>query len=278
MSGWHKLRLADVGRIRDVQVQLVHAAQLVAAVGHSLAEPRDDDSHTAMRWQSADMALLGAEIPGERPFVVALRLNTLTLVLIDESGMHVAEYGLHGTSKNQALGWLSDVLGKPITLIEYSYDPLPDHDVARGGTFNAGDTEAFAESIRYFDNAEFVIEELWSEYLGASVPVVWPHHFDMASEIPVPEAEKPGTTIGIGLCTVDETYDTPYWYVAAYPYLDPHMLPELPGPGGWNTNGKWVGAALTILDGIQNDSGEQQLLVQEFFTRAIAATRDTIKK
>jgi hypothetical protein len=281
---WYKLSNLSKDRMYDIQVQLIHATQLVAAVGHSLAVANPDDSHTAMIWSTSESALICVEIPGDVPFSVGLCVADLSLFITTNQVERRARYALHGRTQEEGLEWIQDTLAhlnlsdKPLDTIVYDYDPLPPHPVAQGESFNAADLDALAESVKYFDNTESLLSVFSADKPLVSSPVIWPHHFDMAIEIPIDEAVKDGTTIGLGYCTVDETYAEPYLYLAAYPYIRSENPPKFEGLGVWNNGEKWTGAALPMLSCLNENADMEQVTALTFLQNAYTVTREAIPK
>ena len=106
---------------------------------------------------------------------------------------------------------------------------------------------------------------------GASAVRTWPHHFDIATLILLPESGTSGRrTIGVGQSPGDNSYAEPYWYVGPYPYPATTAFPPLAGSGHWHTEG-WVGAALPASDFVA--AKDQQAQVAAFVESGIAACR-----
>ena len=271
---WHTPLHLDREKINAVQAQLAYASQFVAAVGYTLAPATADDSHTAMQWNVEKQWLEGIEITATTSFKVVLTIPQLTLCIITESNVVSSEFKLHKQTNQQAFAWLTKQLhelqpdGAVLKLIEYDYDPLPEYPVAHGAAFDASDVEAFSEYAHYFDNVLLIL----ASYRGSNdaTPLrVWPHHFDIALEIPAPQKEHEDATIGLGLCPTDSSHPAPYWYMATYPYTDPSNTSELTPPGSWYVGTSWQGAALLVEDADQE-------IVKRFFSEAESGLRATI--
>jgi len=249
---WTTLGAVPPQTLAGGRVELHHAAQLVAAVGHSLLPARPDDSHTSMSWDDGRAAFVGEAIDAGRPFRAALQPASLTLHLLDVAGDGdpFATLNLSGRTSAEALGWLTTEAAKlglertaPVILIVFP-TPIPDHPIAHGAAFGAGEAER-GEAAAYFGNAAALLHDEFTEG-GASPVRIWPHHFDIARLLPVPGAGG-DATVGVGLSPGDGAGDEPYWYVNRWPHPPAdrlHDLPPLPGGlGRWSTEG-WVGAAL----------------------------------
>ena len=139
-------------------------------------------------------------------------------------------------------------------------------------SFDAPD--AFAELERWYANAARVLREL-REVEGGSPVRCWPHHFDIATLIPLSGDSDPETarSIGVGMTPGDEYYAEPYWYVTPWPYPAEPSLQPLAGGGSWHTE-KWLGAVLpgSRLVGGDPSTGQAQRLAG-FLDSALRACR-----
>ena len=138
----------------------------------------------------------------------------------------------------------------------------------------AGADETFVELSRYYSNSALVIGEITAADARASEMLCWPHHFDIATLLPLDAAadvsSEEARSVGIGMTPGDGGVDVPYFYVTPWPYPPVEGLPELDGGGHWNTEG-WVGALLRG-DAIEGDAGVQRDQVASFVTSAVAAS------
>ncbi|MGQ0641812.1 MAG: hypothetical protein ACT4P6_13770 [Gemmatimonadaceae bacterium] len=78
---------------------------------------------------------------------------------------------------------------------------IPAHAVASGAAYSVGDAEAFAELGRYYADAHELTSHVAAATRSAgSPPRCWPHHFDLAMLITLPEIAGRGTrTVGVGM-------------------------------------------------------------------------------
>lgn len=121
--------------------------------------------------------------------MAGLRLRDLTLLV---RGAASAELPLRGRTLDEAFAFLESHFGA--TLRRPDVD-LPDHPVAHGAAFDAGDAE-LSELARYYANA--------AETFDGTVRC-WPHHFDIATLIELGDSR----TIGIGMSPGDATFSEP---------------------------------------------------------------------
>jgi hypothetical protein len=216
---WQCTGSIDPCALVDARLQLHWAAQAAAGVGRTLNAPRPDDSHTTFTWSTDEEALLQEPVRG---LVAGLRLRDLTLLV---RGAASAELPLRGRTLEEGFAFLESHFAAPLRRPEVD---LPDHPVAHGAVFDAGDAE-LAELARYYANAAATFD---------GTVRCWPHHFDIATLIDLGDSR----TIGIGLSPGDGTFSEPYLYVTPWPYPDASCLGALT-VGRWNTAG-WTGAVL----------------------------------
>jgi hypothetical protein len=279
-SGWEQVGAIEPGRLMEGRSELHHAAQLVAAVGASLLDPRSDDSHPNLGWQADGRAFIGHTVPAAPAFAAALRPADLMLQLQDETGAARAELGLVGRSIEDALAWLREETRRlgvaasagPIALPAYD---LPPHPVAKGGRFGDAQAPARAELARWFAGGHRLLAARVVRDPTASSVRIWPHHFDIATLITLERDASGGAarTVGIGFSPGDETYPEPYWYVSPWPYPAEATLPSLGSAGHWHVAG-YTAAVLLGRDIVAAGDGvAQSERVGEFVAAALAASR-----
>ncbi len=272
LGNWRPLGRVAPDRLPEARLQLHWAAQTVAAVGKTYLQPRPDDSHPNLGWNSDLEALAGHPTPAPHGFQAALRISDLSLMLLDERGTPLADKPLHGCSMDDAYEWLARTLrsstGADKAIIPPGYD-LPSHPVSQGSAFSLDSPPAFAEMARWFANAARALGQVQAEFPEASPVRCWPHHFDIATLIsldPGKDAES-ARSIGVGMTPGDRGYPHPYWYVTPWPY--PKDLSRLPlaGGGRWHTEG-WTGAVLEASQLISDQSATGQARRLEQFLRS----------
>ncbi|HEV7516747.1 MAG TPA: hypothetical protein VGR07_10640 [Thermoanaerobaculia bacterium] len=274
----------DVQHLVNARLQLHWAAQVAAAVGKQLLLPEPDFSQQSFEWAERAGALAQGTVTAARPFRSALRLAELTLALLDGAGAPIAELPLSGRTVDEAYIWLTaeieKLLGRALAEpLERPGPPpaMPAHPVGTGRRFALADSGPFAEVARWFADADRLLREVQAENPGASPVRCWPHHFDLATRIPLepgagtdPEAAR---SIGVGLSPGNVSRSAPYFYVTPWPCPQSPAasgLPALAGGGTWNTEG-WLGAVLEARALV--GTREQEAQVREFLASASPACR-----
>jgi hypothetical protein len=285
MSDWETLGAVDPRELTDARLQLHWAAQAAAAVGKQLVPHQPDFGEQSFQWQAGPRALAQGLVPGEKPFRAALRPSPAALLLLDENGAALGEFLLEGKTLDEAYEWtqievellLGRHLEKPL---ERPGEDFPAHPVIRGAAFSTlgASGAGFAELGRYFANADRLLRALADRNPGASPVRVWPHHFDLATLIPLDPGADPekARSIGAGLSPGDDGMAEPYFYVLPWPAPPAHALPQLAGGGRWQTAG-WVGAVLpasSFTNAATN--GSQARRVEEFLDSAVAGSRQLL--
>lgn len=284
---WIRLASVEPGALVDATLELHWATQLLAAAGQTFVAPRGDDSHRAMRWDDTLGGFVGEAFTEGYPFRLALRVEDLTLLLVDRTDAALGELALAGARLEDAYAWLriglSQYMGGTGPAIDRPDFDLPAHAVGDGASFSAtGAPERMALAALYGAAAE-LLEEVREEVARGTpdaTPVrCWPHHFDVATLVHLPSAAGPdGTrTIGVGMAPMGGGYGSWYWYVTPWPYPPAEALPPLSSPGSWHTEG-WTGAVLPGSDVVAMPEGERRARVASFVREAIAAAKVALEE
>jgi hypothetical protein len=253
------------------------AAQLVAAVGWTLATPEPDRSHSAFEWVEAEGALLGVPVErGGRTAVAGLRLGDLTLFALGRASSQREELPLPGRTLEAGLAWLGGALGRilgtPIPRLERPHHELPPDPVGAGVPFGTPEVAALRELAAWFSSADRVLRAVATWTPQASPVRCWPHHFDIATLIGLDNVDAPegsARSIGVGLSPGDGSYAEPYWYVTPSPPPDAGEMPPLP-TGHWHIQG-WFGAVLLASELAAAETATAGARVATFLTAAISA-------
>jgi hypothetical protein len=271
-SSWVRVGQVSPTALADARLQLHHAAQIEVSAAISYIAARTDDSHTALTWVPPLRALATEPITATRQFRIALRVEDLTLHVIDENGLPTRSFALPGHTVAEGHAWLGEVLAQaaldPARLTARKHYTIPAHGVASGAAFSIGVGAEFEELARYWSNAAGLLAGLVQATEGAGAVRTWPHHLDIATLIQPPGVS--GRTVGVGQSPGDNSYGEPYWYVGPYPSPPVTALPPLAGSGHWHTQG-WVGAALPASDYV--GAPDQRSQVTAFVDSAVAACR-----
>lgn len=262
--------------LTESRLQLHYAIQLIAATGAALAEPQPDYSHASLDWNPGLRLFVGVVIAADQPFSVAIDPIALTVLILDETGTKQAELALHQKTMTEGLNWLKGEISQrgadadKIVFLSYPSDDFPDHAIAHGTPFDRHQMKARQVLTDDYANTYKLLQEIGAT-TAASPIHIWPHHFDMATLISLPEiADKQSRSIGVGFSPGDQSYGEPYWYVSPYPYPDTAKLPQLEGNGFWHTTA-WVGAVLTT-SRLQNGTAESAQ-IKTFLHSALNASQ-----
>jgi hypothetical protein len=282
MSDWETLGAVEPRQLTDARLQLHWAAQAAAAVGKQLVPHQPDYGEQSFQWLGEPRALVQGLVAGKQPFRAAVRPWPAALLLLDEAGSALAEFLLEGKTLDEAYEWthieVERVLGWYLkTPLERPGNDLPAHPVARGAAFSTSEP-GFAELGRYFADADRVLRALADRNPGASAVRCWPHHFDLATLIPLDSGTDPekARSMGAGFSPGDDSMAEPYFYVLPWPAPAIHALPQLAGGGRWQTAG-WVGAVLAASSfASAGTNGCQARRVEEFLASAVAGCRQLL--
>ena len=279
---WEALGSFAPAALSDAAVELHWAVQLVAAAGQTFVEPRSDGSHRAMTWDDRQRAFVGAAFAGVYPFRTGIRPADLTLVLLDQTDQTLGALPLAGLTAADGRAWLATGLatylgGAPPMIETPEYD-MPAHAVGGGGPFQTGHDDERAAIGALYETAAGILDEIVMGAPGASPVTCWPHHFDIATLLPVgtDAGASRQRTIAVGMVPNGGGYSSWYWYVTPSPRPSVEALAPLAGPGGWHTEG-WTGAVLTGDTLSASPIGERGRVVRGFLDEAIDAARRALE-
>ena len=277
-SSW--LRVGDIApaALVDARLQLHHAAQIAVSAAISYLAARSDDSHTALTWLPAPRALATESITVERDIRIGVRLEDLTLQVLGGDAPNVQPFSLQRRTITEAYSWLSEavaVIGLDAARLNpRKHYTIPAHAVVDGAPFSSRIGNELLELARYWSNAAGLLDDTLRSTPSASPVRTWPHHFDIATLIELPDAGIGGATvrrtIGIGQSPGDNSYSEPYWYVGPFPYPSTREFPPVAGGGHWHTEG-WLGAVLPASGFVA--ATDQRPQVVSFIDSAVAACR-----
>ena len=212
--------------LQETQQHIHHALQAAAGVGRALLPPKPDDSHMSFMWSDRHQALVQDVV--DRRFRSGLRMRDLTLLLIDANDQLIDSYPLRGHTLGDGLRFYEERVGRMLVCPE---------GFARDVVLTPNDEELAQIAAMYCDAAA-ILERLRAKHPGASPVRCWPHHFDIAVLISLPEERS----IGVGFLGGDTHIPEPYWYVYVHPVTE-NTMPPL-SVGRWYA-GAWMGAVLT---------------------------------
>jgi len=282
LDRWDRIASLAPGGLVEAVLELHWATQILAAAGQTFVAPRPDDSHRAMTWDAALGGFLGEAFAHGYPFRVGLRVEDLTLHLLDRTDATLGALPLGGASLDDAYAWLrtglSQYMGGTGPEIERPEFRPPEHPVGDGARFSTELGEELAVLAALYGGASELLDRLARRTTGASPVRCWPHHFDIATLIALPGAAIPdgARTVGVGMAPMGGGYDTWYWYVTPWPYPDADTLPAIDPPARWHTEG-WTGAVLRGADVVAAPATRRRGYVEAFVEGAVAAATRALR-
>lgn len=260
IAHWQPLTRPRASELEDTRKQLHWAAQIVSALGTTLAVPRSDDSHTNLEWSQAHRGLLSQAGVAKPELRALLRFPDVTIELLrgeGDSERTLLSLPLAGRRFAEVFAELEAGVGKALGRAGLSLQrprhELPEHRVdpdGAGEPFGNFQPHALIELTRWFANGDRALREVAAQD-GRATPVrCWPHHFDIATLLVIERADpndpqsEVARSVGVGMTPGDGSYADAYWYVTPWPYPAAPTLPPLDGGGIWHRDG-WVGAVLT---------------------------------
>ncbi len=270
---------SDIMELKEARIQLHQAAQMIAAVGVSYAEHKEDDSHTNMALINGASVWAGAVCPGKRPWRLALDFAALKYLFLDaEEETVLGVFQLHGQTFEGArewlLGHLAAVGADPSALSTTLHYDIPDdvHDYATYRIFDRTFRRSFRNLAAHFLTAQESLTQVLANR-NAGRPRIWPHHFDLGALITLDS--EAGKSVGLGLSPGDSTYNEPYYYVSPWPYPEGRPLndDDLAGTGFWHTAG-FTAAVLKASDYTLEE--EMSAAIIAFLESAVRACEDIL--
>ncbi len=270
MGGWKGTGVVGADALAEARVHAHYAVQWLARVARNFLAKEDDDSHTALTWDSEHQALFTQPIEGGKgEFRFGLRIADLSLVIL--ASRDITPIPLKGHNERQFEAWIRASLleqnvdrGLALNLRPPPYE-MPDHPIAKGGIYGEGvSDDALGELAAWYEGAAKLLADGPANEKGASAIRVWPHHFDIAVLVSL-DSER---SVGAGLAPGDKHYGAPYLYVTTWPTVDAGGLPDL-STGHWHSD-EFTAAILEANDIIGGaDTGA-------FLSEAIGACRKAL--
>jgi hypothetical protein len=274
---WQPLGAVRGEELARAWVEAHWAIQILAAVGYTHIEAADDDGQSNAGWVDGMQLLVGRRIEKDPVSFVSLSPARLVLGLHEPGGDPLEELDCAGKTLEEGYEWLSGAIARrfgdgPRPLTRPPYD-MPAHGIATGEPFGAATESARSDLARWLHDANLVMRDLRAKTPQATLPRVWPHHFDMGMLISLEadgDAQK-GRSIGIGLAAADARFSEPYWYVNPHPAPD-GGLSDL-RHGRWNRDG-FEGFVLETDELLA--ASDQESACRSFVAEAVEACRQAL--
>ena len=228
MSNWENRKGVALQPLEDARKALHQAVQLVGAVPRRLLPVDPTDVTASLPWNSERKAFQSISVPEDGDVQVGLNIADFELFVVKGSQKE-AGLSLVGKSVLEALDWLKTSLGNlgldsgalnlelPYAIDTYDYS-LPLQAKA----------EALEEYALLYDHIYQELVRIKETSPKTYDIRCWPHHFDLATLIPLATNDKGEVTqsTGIGLSPGDEGIPEPYVYVNIWPNVELSGLRE----------------------------------------------------
>lgn len=272
--------------LRKATEQLHHAAQFLAATGHSFLSHQEDDAHTNLAWRQG-LGLQSRPFYLDQQYTLNLNYELFQLELQDALGVTVIFVTLDQKTRKEVLEILQAVFSERSNeesgvFESIQHYELPDHPLKHGAPFQQGPEESL-DALRLFrDNAQVLISSINQGFEEASEMRIWPHHFDNGS-ICVVERNTDNEmtkTVGWGFSIPNDTDSEHHFYINHWSKETqeaPGTLAELPEGAYWSEQKKLM--AILPIRALQArpTRAAQAQLAQAFFEEGIKAARAIIK-
>ncbi len=273
IDGWQQLGTANKTSLKEARTNAHYAAHVASALGGTLLRPLPDDSHTNLEWLKDRRVLAGQPTDDHVRMRSAVKVQDLTLALLDRDNNVMAETELDGMNVEAATQWLAAAVAKakkrdePVELARPRVE-LPDAPLKAGKGFHFHDEDAQRELSRWFSNADAVLRVLFAREDDAGPVRCWPGSFELATFISDEDDDDRGVLVGMS--PGDEHIDEPYFFVKPVPApSDPTLKPI--GEALWFREG-FFGAVLPM-GRLREEADAQKQQVTSFLDTAIAACR-----
>lgn len=278
IEGWQQLGTASKKALREARVNAHYAVHVASALGGTLLRPLPDDSHTNLEWLKDRRVLAGQPSDDHVRMRSAIKVQDLTLALLDRDNSVMSEVELDGMTVDEATAWLAAAIAKakgreePVELTRPKAE-LPDGPLAKGKPFTFVDEDAQRELTRWFSNADTVLRVLFSREDDAGPVRCWPGPFELSTFLADEDDDDRGVLVGMS--PGDRFIDEPYFFVKPVPAPAEPTLSAI-GEALWFRDG-FFGAVLPM-GRLRESADEQRQQVTQFLDTAIAACRGMIGK
>lgn len=271
MSKWTNIDGTDLKTLKQTRRALHQAIQLVSIFPRNILPHDPTDGTASLIWNKEAKSLQSIPVQNSNGLEVCTGLSLSNFQLyLSAADTKICSISMEGKSTNEGLAWLKEELNKLAFETDNLSLDLPyqieDYDFSQQLSV---DQKALNEFLSLYKNTNSILKKEVKKWEKAFDIRCWPHHFDLATLIPI-EVDKAGEivkSIGVGLSPGDESIDEPYLYVNVWPTvsedsLNRHQLPS----GHWNTKG-WSGAVLTYSELLKQE--DQHFSFTEFSGLAI---------
>lgn len=279
---WPIISIEALPEIDLVSRQIHQLSQLIAALGKYFGEEKSDDSHTNLSWIASKNWLIGQPIDQFNGINLGIAPIEQTLFLI--SGKDRMMHSFPGRNLTDSLEWVKEAL-KALGYeaeaynLDMHYD-IPGHPLKEGARAEMIAQEVYQGFCDLNTWSQLALSYLTNQFEQAHPIRIWPHHFDMATYIPLgkKEDDKISTSITAGVGIPDQYYACPYLYLnpwAADKLIAPDHLPATRGLGNWHTE-DFISFVLPLTKLFDQPIDQQIQAVQTYFDEAVNAAHQVL--
>jgi len=267
---WKQVERIDQKELSKVREELHMAVQLVGAFPRNYLAHDPTDANASLIWNSKILSFESQSVKNKNGNVkLGLIVNEFKLYFSVNEKEH-SSLNLNDKSINDSTEWVKSELSK------LDFD---------GNLYNLNlpyeiESYDYKLTLNPINQSLEVFSALYSNMYQALVGVVeqepeafdircWPHHFDLATLLPIEkdDAGELSKSIGIGFSPGDERTNEPYYYINIWPnvaleILEKHSLQN----GYWNKTG-WAGALLTYSELLQQE--DQTNLLNDYLNSVL---------
>jgi len=250
--------------------QIHTAIQLISIPPRSYLPQSDGDIYASLIWDARSKSLHSQHFGNLKNIQTSINIKKFELeILVEEIVFDAIDMD------NRTYEYLYDWLKNK--LVRLQLDPsqlstklpyiLQEIEISPESKLINYDSASLQEFAKFYQNAYLSFVRFQNENLEKKYKIlVWPHHFDMALNIPLdPSGEN---QIGIGLSPGDQYYPEPYFYVLLptgnYAEKTKSVTPIV---GSWHTK-KWNGLVLLASEFILETEHLQERIIVDFLKNA----------
>jgi hypothetical protein len=270
MNNWKVINKINLTDLRETRKGLHQAVQIVSAFPRNLLSHDATDGTASLTWNPRISGLESLPFSTTQGAVkVVLSFNSCSLQL-HLNNIVKDSFVMKHHSLNQGLQWLKTKASQigidpykinlelPYEIEQYDHDQLLKVNDAALQVYRA-----------LYHNSHLLLKclvvEKWEEAFDIRC---WPHHFDLATLIPLEKNEEGDIlkSIGVGFSPGDEGIEEPYFYANIWPSVSYDSLAAKPLEiGKWNKHG-WSGAVMSYSGFVESDQSE---LLESFINQAM---------
>ncbi len=249
---WHVQSLFDINpkQIAEARVLVHLACQPLSRAARANRVAESDDSHSSFVWHAGHNALVTLPLDQAQRLQLGFGFSDVSVLWLEDERI-VDRLHVGDTDELGVNAWVDQHLARA-GLVSIAEAQMPYTLEATPDFVTLADMDREVRILGdWFAVAHEVLTEIVCTFgkIAVRPPSIrcWPHHFDLAVllQLDAGDAEV-ARSVGVGLSPGDEHYDQPYFYCSPWPISEATLLPELPPPLRWHTEGFTSAIALAV--------------------------------